>query len=193
VACLSVSDWLDLLPQQPTSPNCPPTSHRLPRSVLFPFLSTHSELLGSFGDNELSPECLDGAQRFLKPDGVSIPQAYTSYLQPITSHKLWNDVRVGVSGVGSVAGCTGGLLGRLLAFQWLLDDAAALSAALSAHSSPLSHAACLHALPCSLQAYDDIEHFETAYVVKLFKIHPLAPTQVCAFSGLVSVWDLHGW
>lgn len=25
-----------------------------------------SELLGSFGDNELSPECLDGAQRFLK-------------------------------------------------------------------------------------------------------------------------------
>lgn len=33
-----------------------------------------SELLGSFGDNELSPECLDGAQRFLKPDGVSIPQ-----------------------------------------------------------------------------------------------------------------------
>ena len=25
-----------------------------------------SELLGSFGDNELSPECLDGAQRFLR-------------------------------------------------------------------------------------------------------------------------------
>lgn len=24
-----------------------------------------SELLGSFGDNELSPECLDGAQAFL--------------------------------------------------------------------------------------------------------------------------------
>lgn len=24
-----------------------------------------SELLGSFGDNELSPECLDGAMRFL--------------------------------------------------------------------------------------------------------------------------------
>ncbi|EFN58275.1 hypothetical protein CHLNCDRAFT_142244 [Chlorella variabilis] len=78
-----------------------------------------SELLGSFGDNELSPECLDGAQRFLRPDGVSIPQAYTSYLQPITSHKLWNDVR----------------------------------------------------------AYDDVEHFETAFVVKLFKFCPLAPTQ----------------
>ena len=25
-----------------------------------------SELLGSFGDNELSPECIDGAQEFLK-------------------------------------------------------------------------------------------------------------------------------
>lgn len=32
-----------------------------------------SELLGSFGDNELSPECLDGAQRFLKEGGISIP------------------------------------------------------------------------------------------------------------------------
>lgn len=29
-----------------------------------------SELLGSFGDNELSPECLDGAQRCMKPDGM---------------------------------------------------------------------------------------------------------------------------
>ena len=53
-----------------------------------------SELLGSFGDNELSPECLDGAQRFLKPDGISIPCAYTSHLQPITSAKLWGEVQV---------------------------------------------------------------------------------------------------
>ena len=52
-----------------------------------------SELLGSFGDNELSPECLDGAQKFLKPGGVSIPQSYTSYLAPLTSSKLWNDAK----------------------------------------------------------------------------------------------------
>lgn len=52
-----------------------------------------SELLGSFGDNELSPECLDGAQRFLKSGGVSIPQSYTSYLAPLTSSKLWNDAK----------------------------------------------------------------------------------------------------
>lgn len=53
-----------------------------------------SELLGSFGDNELSPECLDGAQKFLREGGISIPQSYTSFLQPITTAKLWNDVKV---------------------------------------------------------------------------------------------------
>lgn len=95
-----------------------------------------SELLGSFGDNELSPECLDGAQHFLKgsqllsqravvltlqpllvalhgrpcffftslhflspacrrcaEDGVSIPCSYTSYLAPLSSSKLYNEVR----------------------------------------------------------------------------------------------------
>lgn len=52
-----------------------------------------SELLGSFGDNELSPECLDGAQKYLAPDGHCIPQKYTSYLTPVTSAKLWNDVK----------------------------------------------------------------------------------------------------
>ena len=51
-----------------------------------------SELLGSFGDNELSPECLDGAQRFLKPGGCSIPAKYTSYLSPITASRAWSEV-----------------------------------------------------------------------------------------------------
>lgn len=51
-----------------------------------------SELLGSFGDNELSPECLDGAQRYLKDDGISIPMSYTSYLAPLSSAKLHYEV-----------------------------------------------------------------------------------------------------
>ncbi|CAK8676161.1 unnamed protein product [Clavelina lepadiformis] len=51
-----------------------------------------SELLGSFGDNELSPECLDGAERFLKTDAISIPSSYTSYLSPASSQKLFNEV-----------------------------------------------------------------------------------------------------
>ncbi|XP_017880424.1 protein arginine N-methyltransferase 5 [Ceratina calcarata] len=52
-----------------------------------------SELLGSFGDNELSPECLDGVQRFLKDDGICIPTSYTSYIAPVQSPKLYNEVR----------------------------------------------------------------------------------------------------
>ncbi|KAG0035126.1 hypothetical protein BGZ82_005404 [Podila clonocystis] len=51
-----------------------------------------SELLGSFGDNELSPECLDGAQKFLKPDGISIPANYTTFVAPMASNKLHSDV-----------------------------------------------------------------------------------------------------
>ena len=47
---------------------------------------------GSFGDNELSPECLDGAQRFLKKEGISIPTSYTSYLAPIQSTKIFNEI-----------------------------------------------------------------------------------------------------
>ncbi|CAG8485867.1 5065_t:CDS:10 [Cetraspora pellucida] len=51
-----------------------------------------SELLGSFGDNELSPECLDGAQKFLKSGGISIPTSYTAFISPISSSKLYNEV-----------------------------------------------------------------------------------------------------
>jgi len=55
-----------------------------------------SELLGSFGDNELSPECLDGAQAFLRPGtGVSIPMSYTSHLAPLAGSKLWNEAKNG--------------------------------------------------------------------------------------------------
>ena len=41
---------------------------------------TTMNTLGSWGDNELSPECLDGARDFLKADGVSIPSSYTSFV-----------------------------------------------------------------------------------------------------------------
>ena len=52
-----------------------------------------SELLGSWGDNELSPECLDGAEKCLRPEGISIPANYTSFLAPISSSKIWNSAR----------------------------------------------------------------------------------------------------
>ena len=40
-----------------------------------------SELLGSFSDNELSPECIDGAQEFLKGD-TGLDKAASFNLEP---------------------------------------------------------------------------------------------------------------
>lgn len=52
-----------------------------------------SELLGSFGDNELSPECINGVETsgLLRPDGkcVFIPKRYWSLLAPVSSSRLW--------------------------------------------------------------------------------------------------------
>ena len=51
-----------------------------------------SELLGSFGDNELSPECLDGAMRFLKGElcGVLLifsHEALLIYMRVLSFHR----------------------------------------------------------------------------------------------------------
>lgn len=51
-----------------------------------------SELLGSFGDNELSPECLDGVQHVLSPQGISIPATYTAHISPIAYPKAHQDI-----------------------------------------------------------------------------------------------------
>ncbi|KAK5108973.1 hypothetical protein LTR62_007607 [Meristemomyces frigidus] len=52
-----------------------------------------SELLGSFGDNELSPECLDGIQHVLHPEhGINIPQTYSAHFTPLASPKLHADL-----------------------------------------------------------------------------------------------------
>ncbi|GMG05886.1 unnamed protein product [Aspergillus oryzae] len=52
-----------------------------------------SELLGSFGDNELSPECLDGITHLINPvHGISIPESYTAHFTPISAPKLHADV-----------------------------------------------------------------------------------------------------
>ncbi|RDA94883.1 hypothetical protein CP533_4308 [Ophiocordyceps camponoti-saundersi (nom. inval.)] len=53
-----------------------------------------SELLGSFGDNELSPECLDGIQHVLaEPHGISIPSSYTAHLSPISNPKVYAEIQ----------------------------------------------------------------------------------------------------
>lgn len=78
-----------------------------------------SELLGSWGDNELSPECLDHCiarclriehqksvavssgtsssdchdSGLLSYDGICIPTSYTSFLTPLSTSKLWMSAR----------------------------------------------------------------------------------------------------
>jgi protein arginine N-methyltransferase 5 len=54
-----------------------------------------SELLGSFGDNELSPECLDSFYKtsVCRPDTISIPTRYTSYLSLVSSAKLHSQAK----------------------------------------------------------------------------------------------------
>eukprot|EP00351_Strombidinopsis_sp_SopsisLIS2011_P005801 CAMPEP_0116876774 /NCGR_PEP_ID=MMETSP0463-20121206/8640_1 /TAXON_ID=181622 /ORGANISM="Strombidinopsis sp, Strain SopsisLIS2011" /LENGTH=141 /DNA_ID=CAMNT_0004523563 /DNA_START=1077 /DNA_END=1502 /DNA_ORIENTATION=- len=53
-----------------------------------------SELLGSFGDNELSPECLNPTEKFLKEGGIYLPWSYTNQVIPISSQILWNEVMI---------------------------------------------------------------------------------------------------
>ena len=62
----------------------------LPLLCFFLPIEIFKELLGSFGDNELSPECLDGAQHLLNEGGISIPYRYRSYLTPVSTIKLHN-------------------------------------------------------------------------------------------------------
>ncbi|KIV87234.1 hypothetical protein PV11_02792 [Exophiala sideris] len=63
-----------------------------------------SELLGSFADNELSPECLDGVQHLLNPiHGISIPASYTAHITPIAAPKLHADIFHGMSGANENA------------------------------------------------------------------------------------------
>lgn len=51
-----------------------------------------SELLGSFADNELSPECLVGTQNCLISGGVYIPQNSSSFMACCMSSRIWNNV-----------------------------------------------------------------------------------------------------
>lgn len=51
-----------------------------------------TELLGSMADNELSPECIDGAWKFSNLNTVSIPENYTSYIAPISAARVWQDL-----------------------------------------------------------------------------------------------------
>ncbi|KAK2737220.1 methyltransferase protein [Onygenales sp. PD_40] len=65
----------------------------VPQFIHTPIDILVSELLGSFGDNELSPECLDGVTHLLNPvHGISIPASYSAHLSPISAPRLHADI-----------------------------------------------------------------------------------------------------
>ncbi len=52
-----------------------------------------SEMIGEFSDNELCPECLQPSECMLSDSGIFIPNKYSSYCQPISSGKLWGQIK----------------------------------------------------------------------------------------------------
>lgn len=60
-----------------------------------------SELLGSLGCNELSPECLAPLDKFLdREHGTFIPQSYSSFIAPIFTPKLYNTLKTSDNNTG---------------------------------------------------------------------------------------------
>ncbi|GMF98310.1 unnamed protein product [[Candida] boidinii] len=54
-----------------------------------------SELLGSFGCNELSPECIDSTTKFTDlKNCIFIPQSYSSYIAPVISPQLYKKISI---------------------------------------------------------------------------------------------------
>ena len=56
-----------------------------------------SELLGSFGDNELSAECMDSACSWLVEGGVCIPERSVSFLVPVRNARVTGQLAAGGS------------------------------------------------------------------------------------------------
>lgn len=53
-----------------------------------------SELLGSFGCNELSPECLFEIEKYHgKPNTIYIPKSYSSYIAPVTCPLIYQKLK----------------------------------------------------------------------------------------------------
>ncbi|KAJ5098419.1 hypothetical protein N7532_005420 [Penicillium argentinense] len=93
---LGIEDSLLYTPKK--GENDPGSATKFSNPTAAPASYTHvdivvSELLGSFADNELSPECLDGINDLINPvHGISIPASYSAHLTPVSAPKLHSDV-----------------------------------------------------------------------------------------------------
>ena len=80
-----------------------------------------SELLGSFGDNELSPECLDCACRWLADGGVCIPERSVGWVVPVRDEGV-AALLMGGGGVGGKAGKESGYVVDLHGFERVSEE-----------------------------------------------------------------------
>jgi len=83
-----------------------------------------SELLGSFGCNELSPECLEVllASEVCKPITLSVPMRYISHIAPVSSVRLYSEAKhqaqlpaiiaIGGGGANGNSTCTNAISGQ---------------------------------------------------------------------------------
>ena len=53
-----------------------------------------SETLGNFATEEHIIETMNDAKRFLKPEGVLIPQKLRQYVAPVTNDRLWKEINI---------------------------------------------------------------------------------------------------
>ena len=94
----------DTQSQSTEDPNLSASSISMPQTNRYKIDILISELLGSFADNELSPECLDGVQHLLNPvHGISIPASYTAHFTPVAAPKLHADISLSMVNVNPTA------------------------------------------------------------------------------------------
>ena len=131
-----------------------------------------SELLGSFGDNELSPECLDGVQKcgLLKNNCISIPQRYvfgiTVFCSPFFSIVLSLSHPVPISYVRS--------FGSYTAFIAPVSSARLYSEAKIQSCHPLNNNEGPASPPVGMQ-----RAMETPYVVRSHAASQTHPEEAC--------------
>lgn len=160
-----------------------------------------SELLGSFGDNELSPECLDGAQHFLKGNSLlwfDFCSGSFFFLRKIKNvdaiaalslnaeHHHLPIKQCGKHFLSSITFHASSHLKSLSLspFPHLIvspsDDGVSIPCSYTSFLAPLSSSKLYNEVRSCRERDKDPEcHFETPYVVRLHNFHQLADPKPC--------------
>ncbi|KAJ2484626.1 hypothetical protein EV174_002291 [Coemansia sp. RSA 2320] len=144
-----------------------------------------SELLGSFADNELAPECLADAHRLLAPGGVCIPQRCSAYVAPLSSAVLHARAAANAASAGKDAapGLETPYVVNLHAAHVLADARAVWSFDFPAGSPRDCAATAEFRVPCASLVHGLAGFFDAVlYKDVVLSICPAAPTA-----------DMHSW